>query len=163
MKFRIAGQKKHSFVDGPGCRYTLFFQGCRHHCKGCHNPETWNPAGGHEADTNDVLAEMLADKYIDGVTLSGGDPFAQPDALACLAGRLAEKGVNLWVYTGFTFEELLEAGYSEILCLIDVLVDGRFEESARTQGQGPIWRGSDNQRLIDTKKSLAEKRVVLME
>lgn len=160
MKARIAGVKKHSLVDGPGVRYAIFFQGCEHACKGCHNPDTWDPRGGCEADTEALAESILNDKYIDGVTISGGDPFLQPDALKDLLERLEQK-MNVWVYTGFTFEQVWFAHRNSKrypLHLIDVLVDGKFEESRKGND---LYRGSSNQRLIDVKASLSRGGAVL--
>lgn len=158
MKVRIAGVKKHSFVDGPGVRYVIFFQGCPHECEGCHNPDTHDPMGGTSILTDEILDEILKDKYIDGVTLSGGDPFFQPNALRVITRQLAKKCVNTWVYTGFTFEQLQALGCEDILEQIDVLVDGRFEQDKAGEA---YLRGSTNQRLIDAKETLKRGKICL--
>ena len=105
---RIAGTVRHSSVDGPGVRYVVFFQGCPHHCAGCQNPETWNPAGGEEVSLEDLKEELRSTRYLDGVTLSGGDPFLQPEAAMAVADTGRDMGLNVWAYTGWTFEELLD-------------------------------------------------------
>lgn len=161
MKVRIAGIERHSAVNGPGIRYVLFFQGCRHRCPGCQNPDTQPEQGGTEYDTEDIINDILKTKYIDGVTFSGGDPFCQPEALTKIASRLRERAINIWSYTGWTFEEILAgaAGKNGITALqqIDVLVDGPF--ILKLFSTECIFRGSTNQRLIDVQKSIEQKAV----
>ena len=160
MKFRCAGLTPESIVDGPGYRFTVWTQGCLHHCEGCHNPQTWDMNGGFEADTDEVFEQITSDPLLDGVTLSGGDPFYQAKPMAELARKIkAFKGfpLNLIVFTGFTFEELLaqgndENGYLELLRECDYLIDGRFILSQRSLELK--FRGSRNQRFIDVKRSL---------
>lgn len=156
MKIRIAGITEDSIVDGPGLRLTIFVQGCPHHCKGCHNPETWDSNGGALMDTDDIIALMDKNPLLDGITLSGGEPFFQTDACEVLAIAAHSRGLNVWCYTGYRWETLLDPYRADsagaLLPLIDVLVDGPFIESHRTL-ELP-WRGSKNQRLIDVKKSL---------
>lgn len=155
---RIAGSKAHSAVNGPGVRYVLFMQGCRHHCPGCQNPETHATDGGTECRIEDVISEILETRYLDGVTLSGGDPFAQPEAGVQIAKAVKEAGWNLWVYTGWTYEQLLEGCAGEegirMLSYIDVLVDGPFIEELRSEEIR--WRGSTNQSLVDVQASLKQ-------
>ena len=154
---RIAGMVKHSSVDGPGVRFTVFFQGCPHHCPGCHNPETWDPAGGEEISFEDLIEEINNTRYLDGITLSGGDPMMQPSAVIAAADAAHAKGLNVWCYSGWTFEEILEgkAGDTAIEALnhIDVLVDGPFR--LELLSKDCIYRGSSNQRLIDVPASLS--------
>lgn len=163
MKMRIAGIRRHSSVNGPGVRYVLFFQGCSHACPGCQNPETHALDGGMVVDTATITADIATTKYIDGVTLSGGDPFAQTEALGEIARACKQTKRNLWVYTGFTYEEILlgMAGEAAIGILkdVDVLVDGRFIQALRDEKCR--WRGSSNQRLIDVKASLREGKAIL--
>lgn len=164
MKFRTAGAVRHSSVNGPGVRYVLFFQGCPHHCRACQNPETWAPRAGTESDTDDVIRQILATRYLDGVTLSGGDPLWQPEAARAIAKASREAGLSVWTYTGWVYEDILagRAGRADIvLPYLDVLVDGPFV-LAKKDGTA-IWRGSSNQRLIDVQKSLAEGRTILFE
>lgn len=166
MKFRCAGLTPESIVDGPGFRFTVWTQGCLHHCKGCHNPQTWDMSGGSEADTDDVLAEILKNPILDGVTLSGGDPFYQAKPMADLARKVHSAGLNVIAYTGFEYEELLreaneDNGYMELLRECDYLIDGRFILEQRSLELK--FRGSRNQRFIDVKRSLAEGRVVALD
>lgn len=169
MKFRCAGLTPESIVDGPGYRFTIWTQGCKHCCEGCQNPQTWDMNGGFEADTDEVLEQIAADPLLDGVTLSGGDPFFQAKPMAELARRVHALGapkLNVIAYTGFTFEELTaqaneQNGYMELLRECDYLVDGRFVLAERSLDLK--FRGSRNQRFIDVKKSLAEGRAVALD
>lgn len=151
---RIAGTVRHSSVDGPGVRYTVFFQGCPHHCRGCHNPDTLDPDGGEEAAVSALIGELHGTRYLDGVTLSGGEPLMQPSAVIAIADAAHEKGLSVWCYTGWTFEEVMRGdageGAVEALGHIDVLVDGSFIEGLA----GGIYRGSGNQRLVHVPVSL---------
>ena len=154
MKIRIAGFANDSIVDGPGLRLTVFAQGCPHHCPGCHNPQTHAFDGGREEDCAKIIEMMEDNPLLDGVTLSGGEPFCQSEACAELARAAHGAGLNVWCYSGYRFEELLggKSEWLELLGQVDVLVDGRFELDKRTLECR--WRGSSNQRLIDVKRSL---------
>lgn len=159
MLIRIAGITEDSIVDGPGLRLTVFVQGCPHHCPGCHNPETWDQFGGRYMDTQEIIAKMDANPLLDGITLSGGEPFWQSYPCIELAEAAHERGLNVWCYTGFTFEKIKKDPYfRNLLDHIDVLVDGPYIESLRTL-ELP-WRGSRNQRLIDVQESLRKGKVV---
>lgn len=154
MLIRIAGITEDSIVDGPGLRLTVFVQGCPHHCPGCHNPETWDQFGGRYMDTQEIVAKMDSNPLLDGITLSGGEPFSQQEACTELAEAAHARGLNVWCYTGHTWEvidEALKYGPLPFLDHIDVLVDGPYIESQRTL-ELP-WRGSKNQRLIDVQES----------
>lgn len=162
MKVRLAANiQPDSIVDGEGIRTVIWFQGCLHHCKECHNPETWNFDGGIEFDVEEIKAEIKNLKYQKGVTLSGGDPFFQPIAALEIAKYAHSLGLNVWCYTGFTFEELLDEDIDkkEFLKNIDVLIDGRFEIAKKSLACK--FRGSTNQRIIDVTKSLENNKVVL--
>ena len=153
-----------SIVDGPGLRFTVFTQGCPHRCPGCHNPQTHDPEGGSWADTEDILAAAAENPLLDGITLSGGDPFLQPVPCLALAEGAHKIGLNVWTYTGYTWEALWEENAPEKIALLketDVLVDGPFLLAERSLELR--FCGSRNQRLIDVKKSLAEDKVVLWE
>lgn len=161
---RIAGTVQDSIVDGPGLRFTLFTQGCPHHCAGCHNPETHDPNGGTETTAEEMIRQMLSNPLTDGLTLSGGEPFLQAFDCAAVAGAAKEAGLNVWTYTGYTFDKLKamdDPGIQKLLALTDVLVDGPFILSERSLNIK--WRGSTNQRLIDVPKSLAEGHAVILE
>jgi anaerobic ribonucleoside-triphosphate reductase activating protein len=161
---RIAGTVQDSIVDGPGLRFSLFTQGCPHNCEGCHNPATHDPNGGKEMSTEEIIKTMLSNPLTDGLTLSGGDPFFQPEPCAEVAEAAKAHGLNVWAYSGWTFEQLLEdprPAVRRLLESVDVLVDGRFVLAQRSLAIK--WRGSANQRLIDVPKSLAEGKAVEIE
>lgn len=163
---RIAGLVQDSIVDGPGLRFTVFTQGCPHRCEGCHNPETHAPDGGSEMPVSEVIKKMTSNPLTDGVTLSGGDPFFQARDCAVLAKAAHEKGLNVWTYTGYTFEALLEMAkadedVSALLQESDVLIDGPFLLAERSLNVK--WRGSKNQRILDVSKSLSNGCAVELE
>lgn len=163
---RLAGVIRNSIVDGPGIRMTVFTQGCPHKCEGCHNPDTHDINGGYETTAGKILSEIEKDPLLQGVTFSGGEPFLQAQALALLAKEVHIRGLNIITYTGYTFEELLDGinqkpEWSELLNGTDILIDGRFVLSRRTLMQR--FKGSDNQRIIDVKNSLAQRRAVIIE
>lgn len=159
---RIAGTIPESIVDGPGIRYVLFTQGCPHGCPGCHNPQTHDFAGGKAVQVSDLLSDILKRPYVKAVTLSGGEPFCQPAALAELADGLKDKGFHLMCYSGFTFEELSQrADARPLLEKLDLLVDGRFVEAEKNIGLR--FRGSANQRVLDVPASLAAGAAVWCE
>lgn len=163
MNLRIAGIVNDSIVDGPGFRLTVFAQGCPHHCIGCHNPKTHDFAGGYDMDTGAILLQAKENILLDGVTLSGGEPFCQSAACACIARGAKQLGLNVWCYSGYTYEELRagKAEWRELLNEIDVLVDGRFDIEKKTLECR--FRGSSNQRLIDVRASLESGETVLYE
>lgn len=151
-----------SIVDGEGIRTVIWTQGCSHNCKGCHNPETHSFTGGALVDLDVIIEELENLEGQTGVTFSGGDPMFQPKECAILAKKVHELKMNVWAYTGFTFEELISMNNPDIdafLQEIDVLVDGKFELSKKSMDVK--FRGSTNQRLIDVPKSLKEKKAVL--
>ncbi len=155
-----------SIVDGEGIRSVIWFQGCPHHCVECQNPETWAFEGGYETKIEDFKEKIGELEFQAGVTFSGGDPMAQPEALAELAKCVHDNGMNVWVYTGYTFEELLELmkkndAYKHALEETDVLVDGRFE--IKKKSFDVKFRGSTNQRILDVKESLKKKKAVEIE
>ena len=159
MKIRIAALVNDSIVDGPGLRYAVYTQGCLHHCKGCHNPQTHDINGGYETDTEDIWREISENPLLSGITFSGGDPLLQPRPLAELAKKAVEEGLSVWCYTGWVWEDLLKKNDPDIMALlnhIDVLVDGPFLSEQRTL-ELP-FRGSKNQRLIDVQRSLRSGR-----
>lgn len=162
MKVRLAAPfTEDSIVDGEGIRSVIWFQGCSHHCKECQNPETWPFDEGMEYDVDDVkiMIDNLEDQ--DGITFSGGDPMFQPEALLELIKYTHKKGMNVWVYTGFTYEELLKLKpiYKEILENTDVLIDGRFEIEKKTLSAK--FRGSSNQRVINASESIKQGKVII--
>lgn len=163
---KISGIVKESIVDGPGIRFVLFAQGCRHNCPGCHNPQTHPFEGGTNMGINDILHMISCNPLLDGVTLSGGEPFEQADAFAVLAEKVRQKGFNIVTYTGYTFEEIknklgIKPGWKALLEASDILVDGRFilEEKDLLLK----FRGSKNQRIIDVRKTLLTDKIEIIE
>ncbi len=161
-RIRLYGTVQDSIVDGPGLRYAVFVQGCTHGCPGCHNPDSQPAEGGTVHDTEEVLADIIKNPLIKGVTISGGEPFEQPQATAELAQRLKERGYDVWPFTGYLFEDLRARKDADIDRLIqhtDVLVDGPFVEKLKSLDLK--WCGSSNQRLIDVPKTLQRGSIVL--
>lgn len=159
---RIFGLVQDSIVDGPGFRFACFVQGCPHRCPGCHNPDSHDPAGGRELSVEEVAGELLKNPLTDGLTLSGGEPFAQPGDCLALAREAHAHGLNVWGYSGWTFEYLRDQGTEAqraLLAELDVLVDGPFLLAERTLNLP--WRGSRNQRVIDVPASLAAGEAVV--
>lgn len=161
LQIRIAGLVPESFVDGDGIRFAIFFQGCLRHCEGCQNPETHALDGGKIFDTAEIIAKFKSNALLDGITLTGGEPLLQIDAANELARAAKNFGLNVWLYTGFTFEELWSANNCIKLLPenVDVVVDGAFVENLRDLDLQ--FRGSSNQRIIDVKKSFLSKKIVL--
>ena len=137
---RIAGTIAHSLVNGDGIRFVVFVQGCPHGCKGCQNPDTWDFDGGMEVSAEEIAEQYKRTRFLDGITLSGGEPFAQEEACLELLDRLP--GVNVWIYTGYEYEDIRD---TELAKRADVLVVGRFVESLKCEGE---LFGSSNQRII---------------
>ncbi|TCI74056.1 MULTISPECIES: anaerobic ribonucleoside-triphosphate reductase activating protein [Exiguobacterium] len=150
---RVLSVLDESVVDGPGIRTVIFTAGCPHRCLGCHNPESWNPRGGEDVPVEDLLARIEQSGW-DGVTVSGGEPFLQPEALARLVDGCKALQKNVWVYTGYTIEQLqsMDDEYvTSVLDRADVLVDGRFEQPLMDRSLR--FRGSSNQRIIFLNKA----------
>ena len=164
--------KKHDIADGLGVRVSLFVSGCTHHCKGCFQPETWDFDYGElfSEDIENEIIDALKPDYIKGLTLLGGEPFEPQNQKELLPFLKKIKEIyskkDIWCYTGYLMDkELLEDSRArceytdEMLSLIDVLVDGEFVLEKRNLMLK--FRGSENQRIIDVKKSLKEKNIVL--
>lgn len=156
---RVASVLSESVVDGIGIRVVVFFQGCKHLCKGCHNPALLPIEGGTE-----YLVEELAEKILkettmlhNGVTFSGGDPLLQAEEVDLLIKHLRSKrpNINIWVYTGYKYEEIIDWN---VLKGIDVLIDGRFEEDKKDYNLR--FKGSSNQRIIDVQASIKTASIV---
>ncbi len=165
--------KKYDIADGPGVRVSLFVSGCRHHCKGCFQPETWSFTYGslYTKEVELEILKALAPPYIAGLTVLGGEPM-EPENQPVVLGLLREvkklfPEKNIWCYSGYTYDTDLQPGgvvyteyTKELLSLMDVLVDGAFvEEKKNIQLR---FRGSENQRLIDVQASTPE-HIVLWE
>lgn len=164
-KIRLSGIAYESLVNGPGMRRVFFSQGCRHKCKGCFNPDTHDFNGGELRDMDELIADVKENPILKGITFSGGDPLEQADKFAYMAKEFKKMNLNIWCYTGYKFEYLLENStdenkFRDLLENIDVLVDGRFEESLKEEGLK--FKGSSNQRIIDVPKSLKAGEVILL-
>lgn len=162
---RLSGIAYESLVNGPGMRRVFFAQGCRHNCKGCFNPDTHDFNGGENRNMDELIEAVLENPMLRGVTFSGGDPWEQADKFAYMAEIFKNNKLNVWCYTGYTYEYILKhktekQGWNELLNNIDVLVDGRFEEEHMQENLK--FRGSSNQRIIDVKESIKQGNVVTL-
>lgn len=160
----IAGFYSDSITNGEGWRAVLFVSGCPHHCLGCHNQQAWDPKYGERFAEDEIYHRIIKNPFLDGLTLSGGEPFLYCKELLSLVKRVKEKGLNIWSYTGFTFEELLR--WSKVnpyvrafLQEIDILVDGKFLKEK--QEPKKRFRGSSNQRIIQVESSLEKQEAVI--
>ena len=145
--------------DGPGFRTSIYCAGCNHKCPGCHNPQSWAFDGGRDMTTRQLM-KIITDDPFANVTFSGGDPMYQAAGFAELARAIRQyTNKDIWCYTGFRFESLIQLEQLELLEQLDVLVDGPIIE--RLKDPDLLFRGSSNQRLIDVQKSLYEGKVVL--
>lgn len=147
-----------SYVDGDGIRFAIFMQGCLRNCAGCHNPETHALDGGRLIDTAEIISAVKKNPLLDGITLTGGEPLLQLDAANELARAAKNLGLSVWLYTGYTFEEI-PSNAATLLESVDVIIDGAFIESQRDLDLQ--FRGSSNQRIIDIKKTRTQNKIVL--
>ena len=163
----ISGVIDESVVDGPGIRFVLFVQGCPHNCKGCHNPQTHDFNGGTSIKLKDAVQKITEsideNPLITGVTFSGGEPMCQAAALCPLADEVKKRNLDLMVYSGYTYEQLMEKSESDcavnyLLSLTDKLVDGPFILEKRDLTLE--FRGSSNQRVIDMVKTRKSGTIV---
>lgn len=145
MKIKISKELIHnSLVNGDGIRTVIFFTGCDKNCPGCHNKALQDFDAGISANIDDIVNEIIQEKeLIDGVTLSGGDPICQSSGATELCRKLKEHNINIWLYTGESYDNLRG---NSILKYLDVIVDGRFDESLVNKHLK--YRGSSNQRII---------------
>ena len=184
---RLAGVVRESIVDGPGLRFAIFCQGCPHNCPKCHNQDTHDFSGGYDCDIQKIVNAIEENPLLSGVTFSGGEPSHQPVAFLEIAKKVKSRGLNIWMYSGYTLEELLSRANSAIsdlnnmnenssqtsekneeqvalkglLSLIDVLVDGKFINELKDLTLP--FRGSKNQRLIDMAATKRHNKIVLYE
>ena len=158
MQLRISGIINDSIVDGPGLRLTVFTQGCLHNCPGCHNPQTHDINGGYFIDTAEIVDKIKANPLLQGVTLSGGDPFLQAKSLYELMESIKQLRLNTIIYTGFLWEELMEnADFKKLALMADYVIDGKFIEKYKTLDIAFV--GSSNQRIIDVKQTIADGKI----
>lgn len=164
---RIIDYKAFNFVDGEGVRNSLYVSGCMFHCKGCYNAATWSFKAGmpYTQELEDQIMSDLAKPYVQGFTLLGGEPFLNTGILLPLIKKIRRElpDKDIWSWTGYTWEELMQETEDklEMLSLIDILVDGRFDIAKKNLMLQ--FRGSSNQRIIDVQKSLKEEQVVIWE
>lgn len=148
-RLRVLNIVDGTIVDGPGLRTSIYFAGCPHHCEGCHNPQSWDAAGGEAMTVSELMAVIEENDM--NVTFSGGDPLMQIDALLPLARAIKEHGYTLWVYTGYTIEEIRSSeSLRRILDYADAVVEGRFVMALRDTSLR--FRGSSNQRIVEIKR-----------
>ena len=161
MKIRVFGTVNDSIVDGPGLRYVVFTQGCLHQCVGCHNPQSHDLKGGYFKDIDDLLVDIDQNPLLDGVTISGGEPFLQVEPLIDFVKKVKQKGLHVMIYSGYTYEDILSLSDQAklLLSLCDTLVDGRFMLSQRSLSL--LYRGSSNQRIINIPLSLQMHQVMI--
>ena len=148
---------KDDMNNGDGLRVVLWVAGCSHHCKGCHNPITWDPDSGlfFDEDAKQEIFEQLSKPYISGITFSGGDPLhsSNREEVEILIQEIRKKypDKTIWLYTGDTWENIQ---HNSIMKYLDVLVDGEFQIEKRDVNL--LWKGSSNQRVIDVQASLKQ-------
>ena len=162
-KLKVGGFLDNSLVNGIGLRSVIFVSGCTHECQGCHNQELQCFTYGEEVTLEKIMDRIKKNLgIIKGVTFSGGDPMEQPENLVLLSKEIKKLKLNIWCYTGYTYEEILkdEAKYA-LLKEIDVLVDGPF--ILKLKDEDLKYKGSRNQRIIDVKKSIEQSKVVLLD
>ena len=162
---RLSGIAYESLVNGPGIRRVFFSQGCKHNCEGCFNPDTHDFNGGEDRDMDELIEEVEDNPMLKGITFSGGDPFERAEEFAYMARCFKAQGLNIWSYTGYTYEFIMNSldsrpEWGEFLKYIDILVDGRFEEDKKDETIR--FRGSNNQRIIDVQESMNTGVVVVL-
>lgn len=149
-KINISGFNNSSIVDGPGIRFTIYTQGCTHKCEGCHNPDTWSQDVNQLFSIDEIITKIENESLGKNVTISGGDPLLQVDQIYYLCQQLKQREYNIWLYTGYQIEQIKVNGkLNKILEVVDVLVDGRFDNSLLSPALKFI--GSSNQRIIEKK------------
>lgn len=145
LTFQVLDIIRGTTVDGPGFRTSIYLAGCDHRCPGCHNPQSWSPTAGTPMTLEEILEIVQEEDF--NVTLTGGDPLFIPEASTRLAKAITEAGYTVWLYTGFTYEEILASeNMRAILPYVEAIVDGPFIESLRDPDLQ--FRGSSNQRII---------------
>jgi anaerobic ribonucleoside-triphosphate reductase activating protein len=157
---------KNDIANGPGVRVGLWTAGCKCHCKGCHNPSTWNFRTGKpfSMDSLNKLFSALDKPYIQGLTITGGNPLDNAPEILMISKRFKERfpDKDLWIYSGYTYEEIIQNEIFEcILEYVDVLVDGPYIEEQRDISLK--FRGSRNQRLINIKETLKQGKIITIQ
>lgn len=162
---RLSGVAYESLVNGPGLRRILFSQGCQHNCENCFNKDTQSFDGGKLENMDELIEDIERNPMLTGVTFSGGDPLEQAEKFAYIAEKVKGMELNIWCYTGYTFEYILKNkyernGWNDLLMHIDVIVDGKFEEDKKNEHIR--FRGSSNQRIIDVQESIRSGELKLL-
>lgn len=163
INLRVADIVNDSIVDGPGLRLAVFVQGCPHRCSGCHNPHTHSFDGGRTLTSKEIVEQFYANPLLEGITFTGGEPLEQASALLPIAKAVQETGATVWLYTGYTWEGLLNDGdlaVRKLLTYCDVVVDGRFEEERKNLSLR--FKGSENQRVLDVSASLSKGKAIIL-
>lgn len=152
FRFQIMDIRRGTTVDGPGFRTSIYFAGCNHHCQGCHNPESWDPSAGTETSMEEILNVVEEEDF--DVTFTGGDPLMNPEPVGALASEIKKRyGKNIWMFTGYTAEEIMASEQlRNAIKQVDTIVEGKFIKVLRDPDLP--FRGSSNQRIIDTKDLL---------
>ena len=162
---KIAQVRKYDVANGPGIRTTIFVSGCTHNCKGCFNKEyqSFNFGENYNKEKEDLIISYIKDKRVDGFSVLGGEPLQQDDSLYYLLKRVKEEtNKSIWLWTGYIFEDIvLDNSKKKYLEYIDFLVDGRFEEDKKDFALK--FKGSSNQRIVDVKETIKEKRIIIKE
>lgn len=163
MKLQIGGFLDNSLVNGEGVRSVIFVSGCMHNCESCQNEFMQDFNYGDSVSVHDIVQKIRRNMpIIKGVTFSGGEPFESGIALSKLAEEIKGLGLNVWCYSGYTFEEIIHTGDSDKLKLlksIDILIDGKFDKDLKVGASK--YTGSSNQRIIDARKSILENKIIL--
>jgi len=161
-KIRLSGIIEESIVDGPGIRFVIFTQGCLKRCYMCHNEETQALDKGYLMELDQIVDKWRENPLLTGITLSGGEPFLQAKACLYLAEKALLDGLNVFIYSGYYYEELRASKNEYVQKLLDVstyLVDGPFEHKLKNLNL--LFRGSSNQRIVDLQASKQAKTLVL--
>ena len=145
MKLRLARTITRSLANGPGERFVVWVQGCPIHCPGCWNQDTWAPQGGTEVDLDVLLTAISEEKGLEGVTFTGGEPMAQPDAVAELATACRARGLSVFIFTGYSQEQLKSPAQQRLWSLADIIVAGPYVQAQRSFEHA--WVGSVNQQV----------------
>lgn len=158
LKYPVIDIIRGTTVDGPGFRTSIYLAGCSHNCPGCHNPESHNPNNfNYHLSLEDIMTIIKEEDF--NVTLSGGDPLFFPHIIAPLVSAIKQDSRNLWIYTGFTWEEIIKNQLLlQSVIEADVVVDGKYIESLNSPDLP--FRGSSNQRIIDVQESLRLNRPI---
>ena len=160
FKYNVLAIMRGTTVDGPGFRTSIYLAGCNHACPGCHNPQSWNPEGGEIMAAEDII--KIVDEEDFNVTLSGGDPLMHPESTKHLIDLLTQKGRKVWVYTGFTWEQIISNDkLRNAIQNATVVVDGPFIDKLKNPDL--LFRGSSNQRIIDVAASLSSEKIVIID